>query len=158
MPDTPNGLASLTQARENKRTRRTMPAPRHPVVPDVSSAELAEPAAAEAIPAAVSVLLASQDVRTAAKPRVVVEPAPEENSVGERVTRPSTVYLDETQVEFLEQARIAGLTAKPRLDISKSAVVRLALRRLQADMSINDIRNLLGAQPTAPDKTGRKRR
>lgn len=81
-------------------------------------------------------------------------------TAGERsgASKPATVYLDDTHIEFLEEARIAGLISRPRLDISKSAVVRLALRRLQQDMTIDEIRNYLSAQPTDPTKTGRKRR
>jgi hypothetical protein len=73
-------------------------------------------------------------------------------------SRPATLYLDESLLEFLEEARIAGLVSRPRLDISKSAVVRLALRRLEQEMTIDEIRDHLRAQPTDPTKTGRKRR
>jgi Arc/MetJ-type ribon-helix-helix transcriptional regulator len=80
-------------------------------------------------------------------------------AVGEESTpRPATLYLDGNLLDFLEEARIAGLVSRPKLDISKSAVVRLALRRLQQDMTIEEIRELLRSQPTDPTKMGRKRR
>ena len=86
----------------------------------------------------------------------VTQPPPAEP--GERPARPVTLYLEETHIDFLEEARIAGLTGRPRLDVSKSAVVRLALRRLQEQMTIEEIRDYLKAQPTDATKTGRKRR
>jgi len=61
---------------------------------------------------------------------------------GERPSRPATLYLEEAHIDFLEEARIAGMTSRPRLDISKSAVVRLALRRLQQEMTIDEIPRL----------------
>jgi hypothetical protein len=77
---------------------------------------------------------------------------------GSGPSRPVTLYLEEDQIQFLEEAHIAGLLSTPRLDLSKSAVVRLALRRLKAEMTVADIAGVLRAQPTDPTKTGRKRR
>src|SRR5664279_5487202 len=163
----------MTQARE-RRARRVMPPPRHPV-----AAGNADP-----IPTQADELAASDPARASEPDQAVVErpanakpgqtrsagaatsdssavgsPAAAVTSVGEgTASRPATLYLDETLLEFLEEARIAGLVSRPRLDISKSAVVRLALRRLQQDMTIDEIRDHLRAQPTDPTKTGRKRR
>ena len=89
---------------------------------------------------------------TTPKPAIV-------KAVGEEAApKPATLYLDSNLLVFLEEARISGLVSRPRLDISKSAVVRLALRRLQQDMTIDEIRDYLRSQPTDPTKTGRKRR
>ena len=166
MADAPNGLASMTQARE-RRVRRTMPPPRHPV--PAGNAEPVQPEpdqppvqdSAEQHPAADipragathAVKKTERSVRVAVQPKAEAAKPP-----GEDAPRPATLYLDNNLLEFLEQARIAGLIGRPRLDISKSAVVRLALRRLQQDMTIQDIREYLAAQPTDPTKTGRKRR
>jgi len=102
--------------------------------------------------------------RSAPKPKKLVGPTTQPKpivveAVGDESTpRPATLYLDSNLLDFLEEARIAGLVSRPKLDISKSAVVRLALRRLQEDMTIEEIRELLRSQPTDPTKTGRKRR
>jgi len=66
--------------------------------------------------------------------------------------------LEEAHVDFLEEARMAGLISRPRLDISKSAVVRLALMRLQRQMTVGEIQEYLAAQPVDSTKTGRKKR
>ena len=171
MAETPNGLASMTQARE-RRARRVMPPPRHPAPPTGN----AEPAQSEPHrPAAISparsehladppvlaepVIAASTQKPEKSARQTTQPPTPKEvQSVGEEVARPATLYLDGNLLDFLEEARIAGLVSKPRLDISKSAVVRLALRRLQQDMTIEEIREYLRSQPTDPTKTGRKRR
>lgn len=173
MADAPNGLASMTQARE-RRARRTMPPPRHPVPasnaesaqsdPDLPTeqdsaeqspvAEVPPPIALDAVVTPQPAGETKRRVRSATPPR-----SGEGKSAGEdATTRPSTLYLDDSLLEFLEQTRIAGLVGRPRVDISKSAVVRLALRRLQQEMTIPEIRNHLEAQPTDPTKTGRKRR
>jgi hypothetical protein len=171
MADTPNGLASMTQARE-RRVRRTMPPPRHPV--PAGNAEPAQPEP-DQLPAQgpVEPIPVTEPPRAIAADTVMPEPAKKTDrpvrsvaqpkfesvhSAGEEAPRPATLYLDNNLLEFLEEARIAGLLARPRLDISKSAVVRLALRRLKEQMSVEQIREHLGAQPTDPTKTGRKRR
>jgi hypothetical protein len=149
-----------------------MPPPRHPV--PAGNAELAqpetdqpaeqnplEPAPVADIPRAIpttTVLPEPVKAKRPAKPATEFKPEADKKAGEQAVQRPATLYLDENLLEFLEQARIAGLVGRPRLDISKSAVVRLALRRLQQDMTIQEIRDYLAAQPTDPTKTGRKRR
>ena len=173
MADAPNGLASMTQARE-RRARRVMPPPRHPV--PAGNAEPAQPqpaqlvvaatavepvrAAADQQPTAITTDAHQSTTKTVKPARSMATPKPEvTDAVGEGPPpRPATLYLDNSLLEFLEDARISGLVSRPRLDISKSAVVRLALRRLQQDMTIDEIREHLAAQPTDPTKTGRKRR
>ena len=171
MADTPNGLASMTQARE-RRARRVMPPPRHPV--PAGNAEPTEPDPPQSDVAAIAVPVQSENqppsneiaaiTRSDPKPKKLAGPRTQSKpvmveAVGEESTpRPATLYLDGNLLDFLEEARIAGLVSRPKLDISKSAVVRLALRRLQEDMTIEEIRELLRSQPTDPTKTGRKRR
>jgi len=175
MADAPNGLASMTQARE-RRARRTMPPPRHPVPagnaqqaesePDQPAVDDSfEPDRATDIPIvaepAITKPAITKPARKPEKPvKAAMKPQPEAvKSVGEEAApRPATLYLDNNLLEFLEEARIAGLVSRPKVDISKSAVVRLALRRLQQDMNIEEIREHLSSQPTDPTKTGRKRR
>jgi len=69
-----------------------------------------------------------------------------------------TLYLDQDIDRYLEDVRIQGLTAQPRVDVSRSAVVRLALRRLRSEMTPDQVKSLLAAQPTNGARTGRKRR
>lgn len=164
MTDAPNGLASMTQARE-RRARRVMPPPRHPVPAgnaEPIDAESTQPTVAETqtepVQAADQHLTAATKPQKRPKPAATTKPAGTEPAGEQAPPRPATLYLDNNLLEFLEEARIAGLVSRPRLDISKSAVVRLALRRLQQDMAIDEIRDHLRAQPTDPTKTGRKRR
>jgi len=166
----PNGLASMIQARE-RRARRTMPPPRHPASANPSPAELAPLPHSEAVPAAADTafptpkeeprqrppldkpITADQPAASARRP--MAAPAAGE---ARGPARPATLYLEEAHVDFLEEARMAGLICRPRLDISKSAVVRLALMRLQQQMTVGEIREYLAAQPVDPTKTGRKKR
>jgi len=175
MTDAPNGLASMTQARE-RRARRVMPPPRHPVPAgnaEPAQSQPAQPADVEAAvepvhavdqqPAAVdqqpaAAMIATTSTEKQARSATTPKPAIVKAVGEEAAPKPATLYLDSNLLEFLEEARISGLVSRPRLDISKSAVVRLALRRLQQDMTIDEIRDYLRSQPTDPTKTGRKRR
>jgi len=58
----------------------------------------------------------------------------------------------------MENSRIEGLTARPKVDISRSAVVRLALRRLMDEMSPTEVKTLLTRQEVRSTGPGRKRR
>jgi len=166
----PNGLASMTQARE-RRARRTMPPPRHPASANPSPADLAPLPPSEAGPAAgdTAVPTLKEEPRqrspldksmTAEKPAASARRPKAAPAAGEArgPARPATLYLEEANVDFLEEARMAGLISRPRLDISKSAVVRLALMRLQQQMTVGEIREYLAAQPVDSTKTGRKKR
>lgn len=173
MAERPDGLASMNQARE-RRARRAMPPPRHPLpakdsettthqdqqtaTPVVTSLHQGHTAAAVETETAYaeSDAAPNQEAPSTEPAAQANEPAVE---VGDkRPPRPATVYLEDDLIEFLDEARIAGLTSRPRVDISMSAVVRLALRRLQQQMTSAQIRDHLAAQPTDPHKTGRKRR
>lgn len=160
----------MIQARE-RRARRTMPPPRHPASANPSPAELAPLPHSEAVPAVADAavptpkeeprqrppldksITADQPAASARRPKAA--PAAGE---ARGPARPATLYLEEAHIDFLEEARMAGLISRPRLDISKSAVVRLALMRLQQQMTVGEIREYLGAQPVDPTKTGRKKR
>lgn len=162
----PNGLASMTQARE-RRARRTMPPPRHPASANPLPADgLAPSLVSDAQPTGgdTAVQPTNEPGRrpsiTADKPVLPVEQPKAAPAAGESrgPARPATLYLEEAHVDFLEEARMAGMTRRPRLDISKSAVVRLALMRLQQEMTVGEIRDYLAAQPVDSTKTGRKKR
>jgi hypothetical protein len=146
MSNVPDGLGALAAQRE-KRQRRTMPPPRNP---GASQAASANPASAvEAIPAA---------PETGSQPAsATVGPTPRANDAA---TFKVTLYLDQEMDEFMERARVEGLTARPKVDVSRSAVARLALERLMADMTPREIKTLIGgrAARSAAGKTGRPRR
>ncbi len=160
MPELPDGLASLSQARESRRVRRTMPPPRHPVAAPAEAGKASESEGPTADPVAPP---GAQNAESNARPAAEVTSGASEQgsaasaSVAGGVARPTTVHLGDEQLDYLESARIAGLVSRPRVDVSKSAVVRLALRRLQQEMTPEQVRDLLASQPTGSGP-GRKRR
>jgi hypothetical protein len=142
----PNGLASLASQRE--RARRSMPAPRHPVTVEdhapASDTTANRPASDKPV-----------------SPSPVPEPAqsrsaPSPPELG--VTFKVTLYVDRDTDEFMEAARVEGLTSRPKVDVSRSAVVRLALRRLMDEMSPAEVKTLLAGQAVRSTGPGRKRR
>ncbi len=58
----------------------------------------------------------------------------------------------------VDSTRIEGLIARPKVDISRSAVVRMALRRLMNEMSAAEIKTVLEKQNVRSSGPGRKRR
>ena len=68
-----------------------------------------------------------------------------------------TVYLEQDDDDFLETITHTGRTTQPKTAISRSAVVRLALERLHAQMSPDEIVNELRPRGSQHG-TGRKRR
>ena len=147
--DQPNGLASLSAQRE--RARRSMPPPRHPVAPTPSAADL--PARDTARPAKRSHSQARID--DVLPPAVATPtPAPEETGATFKVT----LYVDRQTDEFMEATRVIGLTSRPKVDVSRSAVVRLALRRLMDEMSPTEVKTILEHQAVRSSGPGRRRR
>ena len=69
-----------------------------------------------------------------------------------------TLYVDRDLDEFMEATRVAGLIARPKVDISRSAVVRMALRRLMSEMSAAEVKTVLEKQNVRNSGPGRKRR
>ena len=67
------------------------------------------------------------------------------------------VYLEQDDDDFLETITHTGRTSQPKTAISRSAVVRLALERLHAQMSPEQIVDELRPRGDTPG-TGRKRR
>ena len=71
--------------------------------------------------------------------------------------RYATVYLEQDDDDFLETITHTGRTSQPKTAISRSAVVRLALDRLHAQMSPEQI--VAELRPRGDNtSTGRKRR
>jgi hypothetical protein len=77
---------------------------------------------------------------------------------GSGATFKVTLYVDRETDEFMEAARIEGLTSRPKVDISRSAVVRLALRRLMDEMTPAEVKTLLEGQAVSNTGPGRQRR
>ncbi len=73
-------------------------------------------------------------------------------------TRKVGLYLEEPHEDFLEAVRVAGNALRPRVNLSGSAVVRLAMDRLMAELSPEQVRDALVAKPLDPSATGRPRR
>ncbi|WP_380162795.1 hypothetical protein [Kineococcus sp. R86509] len=74
--------------------------------------------------------------------------------------KPVTISLDEDDIDWLDGLRILGMQSRPKVDIGRSALVRLALLRLREQMSQDEIRAHLlerSAQAQASGATGRRR-
>lgn len=166
MPEAaPDGLASLSAQR--KRARRSMPPPRHPIAADTAqegqeqagagrvSEPLTKAASLTAVPAASDTGVEPADVgRAVVEPSLPVSRGPGVMGAPVKVT----LYVDRDSDEFMETVRVEGLTARPKVDVSRSAVVRLALRRLMREMSAADVKALLEQQEVRSSGPGRKRR
>lgn len=68
-----------------------------------------------------------------------------------------SIYLDEPTDAFLETVRTAARFAKPRVDATRSAVVRLALNRLAEQLHPSDLVAELQRKAATHTGPGRKR-
>lgn len=68
-----------------------------------------------------------------------------------------SIYLDEPTDAFLESVRTAARFAKPRVDATRSAVVRLALTRLAQQLHPSDLVAELQRKAATHTGPGRKR-
>ena len=162
----------LSQLAQRGRRTRDIPPPRNPAraepvrlaaVPD----QAGEPS--PDVPASPAVAAAPEDASAPAREPQPV-PAAEaaaptsipEQTRGTRATAKAalkvvTIYLEQDDDDFLETITHTGRTSRPKTAISRSAVVRLALERLHAQMSPNQIVEEL--RPRGDQHgTGRKRR
>jgi hypothetical protein len=147
----PNGLASLSAQRE--RARRSMPPPRHPIpVTEPVRADVSIPSGLEST--AIAPLAPSSSVQE--RPLVAHTHVPSAPALGAPVR--VTLYVDRQADDFMEAVRVAGLTARPKVDVSRSAVVRLALRRLIDEMTAAEVKVHLAQQDVRSEGPGRKRR
>ena len=165
------GLAQL--ASRGRRTR-DIPPPRNPA----RSEPVPLPAAPEAEPELEAAPLSSRVTERPDRPpvdqseRLITSspasvPEPESDPVASPVTtevakakvalKVVTVYLEQDDDDFLETITHTGRTTQPKTAISRSAVVRLALERLHAQLSPDEIVNELRPRGSQHG-TGRKRR
>lgn len=144
-----DGLDSLTAMRTKSASRRTLPPPRHQ--PRRTPVEMSAPPSTQApvMPAA------------AAHPPAVSPPPPAASpalptAAGTDLTKVS-IYLDERTDSYLETVRGAARTAKPRVDATRSAVVRLALNRLADQLGPAEVVAELQRNAAGHTGPGRKR-
>lgn len=137
-----DGLDSLTAMRNKAASsRRTLPPPRHqprstPVsMPTTPGPEPAPPPRPAAAPPA---------------------PTVAQSSVASDLSKVS-IYLDEPTDTYLETVRVKARAAKPRVDATRSAVVRLALNRLADQLSAAEVVAELQRNAAAHTGPGRKR-
>lgn len=150
---TTDGLAALTNQREKARTtaRRHVPPPRRAPKQDSPTITAPAPDTSPAEPAPPTTPLATN--REPIPPTApVTAPAADTDLIR------ATIYLGGAADDWLQQVNSHAKAARPRVDASRSAVVRLALERLQDDLSPEQIITVLRTrQATAPERPGRKR-
>ncbi len=138
-----DGLDSLTAMRSKSTTsRRTIPPPRHQ--PRRTPVEM---------PAATPLATASEPPKAQPAAPVRATPPP---ATGTDLTKVS-IYLDDTTDAYLETVRAAARATKPRVDATRSAVVRLALNRLAEQLTPPEIVAELQRSAAAHNGPGRKR-
>lgn len=154
-----DGLAALNAQQEKARTSaRRIPAPRHSPKPATDAAPEEQKAATPQ---------AAQEMRTRT---ATVEKPPEQPASAPVLAGPAaavsereglkraTIYFDQAADDWLEEVLISGRRSKPRADASRSAVVRLALERLRAEMNVDEVvAELRRRAEAAPATPGRKR-
>jgi hypothetical protein len=135
-----DGLGMLDQQRE-RRVRRIPAAKNPPRTKPVALPQPVQehlPAPAEPEP--------SRDPKKAAT-KAIVEP-----------TVKMSIYLEPDDDLYLENIVHAGKTSRPRVAISRSAIVRLALEKLATTMTVDQIVDVLRDRGAQHQGTGRKRR
>lgn len=138
-----NGLDSLTAMRESK---RRVPPPRHQPRQTPVDMPAATPAAPTAAPAAAPPPAAAPK---SPRPAPTTTPATELTKV--------SIYLDDPTDAYLETVRGAARTARPRVDATRSAVVRLALNRLAEQLDPVAVVAELQRKAAGHSGPGRKR-
>ncbi len=126
---------------------------------EVSEAPLKAPEVAPAVAAAPPP--AAPKVKSAPRAKTTpmkAAPPPIETPGPEDELAKYSIYFDGTADEFLEATRVAGRRLKPKLSISRSSVVRLALERLSDSMSPDEVAVELSRNAAlARSTTGRPR-
>ena len=168
MSDLTDGLEALTQQRaratatkKGKGPSRAVLKPKHPARPIEDAGQAAavasDPASASTESSSTAPVASVGPVASVPPAETAAESATETASVSVPLRR-LTFYLDEQAHEWLEDIAFAGRRSKPRVDASRSAVVRLALERLMDQMGVDAVvTELQGRAQRAPDSPGRKR-
>lgn len=145
-----DGLDAMTAMRtKNTGSRRALPPPRHQ--PRATPVPMPEPPP----------LPESAPVQPAPAPKAQPRPpAPATNPVAATSTTDLakvSIYLNEATDTYLETVRAAARTARPRVDATRSAVVRLALTRLADQLNSDQVVAELQRNAAAHTGPGRKR-
>lgn len=170
MSTPPDGLGALAAKRE--RRHRSMPPPRHPVPASDNERIVRSSAAANTPTPGDEAQLATNkspqnfDQQHENQPQTEEQSRPvdlrkDSRNVADSPANPPliqiTTMLEEPHVDWLDEIRILGLTSKPKIDITRSAILRLAVTRLREQMQVNEIAQWFLSQPEQTT-TGRKRR
>lgn len=137
-----DGLDSLTAMRTKTTSRRTLPPPRHQ--PRQTPVEMPQPPEQT-----------SEEIVVA--PPAMPRPAPRPQVDAGTELNKVSIYLDENTDAYLETVRNAGRATKPRTDATRSAVVRLALNRLAAQLAPAEVVAELQRNAATHSGPGRKR-
>lgn len=144
-----NGLDSLTAMRESK---RRVPPPRHQ--PRQTPVDM--PAATPAVPPAAAPATHLAAARPRLRPPKSSRPAVTAAPATTDLTKVS-IYLDDPTDTYLETVRGAARTTRPRVDATRSAVVRLALNRLAEQLDPAAVVAELQRKAAGHSGPGRKR-
>jgi hypothetical protein len=140
-----DGLDAMTAMRtKNTGSRRALPPPRHQ--PRATPVPMPEP------PAAPEPAQAQPPATPKARP-----PEPIQAAAAATDLAKVSLYLDESTDTYLETVRAAARTARPRVDATRSAVVRLALTRLAEQLNPAQVVDELQRNAAAHTGPGRKR-
>jgi hypothetical protein len=140
-----DGLDSLTAMRTKTGSRRALPPPRHQ--PRRTPVDMPDPA----LPGE------PQTPVTPAAPPATADILPPPPPTASTDLTKVSIYLDEPTDAYLETVRGAARTAKPRVDATRSAVVRLALNRLADQLGPAEVVAELGRNAAGHTGPGRKR-
>lgn len=139
-----DGLALLNQKREQR--RRRIPPPLHPAPPPLDPPGIPAGDAVEA----------HTRIRENQEGLASTPIKPSSSGLGELYR--STIYFGSQEDDFLEEVRASARHLKPKVDATRSAVVRLAVKRLMADLTPAEVVNELRRQiPPGSTSPGRKR-
>lgn len=143
---TSDGLAALAAQREQaKNSSRRVPPPRHAPKPSPTH------------PTETGVLPPQETVDQESPVSPASQVLPHVANGYEPLTR-STIYVDAASDTWLEDVALTARRSTPRADAPRSAVVRLALERLRAQMTSDQVVEQLRARVAmAPARPGRKR-
>ena len=153
-----DGLAAMKRSRDEASEKaKKRNSARHATPPRNPAKQKPEPAPAAVVEDAPAAEVVSAPRQKVAKP-VVKAVSPAQSAPLAPLVR-STIYLDESANEWLEGIAIDGRRAKPKVDASRSAVVRLAVQRLMESMTPQQvIDELRGRAEQVPEQAiGRKR-
>jgi len=160
-----DGIAAM---KDKAAQRRHIPPTRNPVSVESSSeapgasgsvvVDEQEPLTDKTVPAATEPAAPSPPQHAGQRPLRVTRVPKDIPPVERGDLYRSTIYFNEAEDAFLEDVRGAARRSKPKVDATRSAVVRLAVKRLLAELSAAQVVDELRRQGPHTEATrGRKR-